>query len=241
MKSRRFVCFVALAGACLLLSSCGGSKNPLSDPAKAKADAQLMGVWRMTDSSGVSYVHVGCAGGKLPPGIMEAIIIGHNVDGTLNEPEQMLMFSTIIGGNHYLNLVNSTKAEDSNKNVAKFIEEGWKPDLIKAFCLVKYEVKGDALVFGSWMATCNASSSRRERFKGWPARTRTPQCSPTRRRNWPPCWPRRERQSFQERTDASLPTGEIGGDFWRCETASGIQHFASNTTQVDCFSLIPSP
>ena len=44
MKSRRFVCFVALAGASLLLSSCGESKNPLSDPLKAKPDAQLAGV-----------------------------------------------------------------------------------------------------------------------------------------------------------------------------------------------------
>ena len=63
-----------------------------------------------------------------------------------------LMFSTSIGENHYLNVV-VTKDEDSNKDIAKLIEAGWKPNLVKYFWLVKYEVKGDVLSVwdhGSW-------------------------------------------------------------------------------------------
>jgi hypothetical protein len=142
MKPRRFAFCVALAGACLLLSSCGGSKNPLSDPMKAKPDAQLAGIWRMKDSSGVQYVHVGRAGGKLPPGIMHTVSIAHNQDGTLGRPSEGLVFCTSIGENRYLNVVAT---EDDQRDIPKLVEAGWKPNLVRGYCLVKYAVKGDSL------------------------------------------------------------------------------------------------
>ncbi len=108
MKLQRIICVLGMAGACLLLSSCGDSENPLSDPLKAKPDKQLAGIWRRTDdSNGVEYYHVGRAGGKLPPGIMRAVGVVHNKDGTINPPEEMLLFSTTIGEKHFLELCRS--------------------------------------------------------------------------------------------------------------------------------------
>ena len=84
MKPHRLFLAIGLAGVCLLLSSCIDSKNPLSDPEKAKADPQLTGVWRRTtNNGGVEYYHVGLADGKLPPGIMWTVSVTHNKAGSL--------------------------------------------------------------------------------------------------------------------------------------------------------------
>jgi hypothetical protein len=151
MKPRQFVRIVAFTGTCLLLSSCGGSKNPLSDPMKAKPDAQLVGIWRTKDSSGVEYVHVGRAGGKLPQGIMHSVSVTHNHDGTLGQSGEWLVFSTNIDKNHYLNVV---WPKDTDKGIAQLVKEGWKPNLVHGYCLVRYEVQGDALSI--WIMDKNA-------------------------------------------------------------------------------------
>ncbi|MCD4727349.1 MAG: hypothetical protein K8R46_06795, partial [Pirellulales bacterium] len=129
MNPQRFLCLLSMAGACLLLSSCGGSENPLSDPLKAKPDARLSGIWRMDEGGGrVEYYHVGQAGDKLPPGIMRAVWIVHNRNGTIERPVEMLVFSTTIGEKHYLNVLFP---KDEDQDLAQFEEEGWKPDLIR--------------------------------------------------------------------------------------------------------------
>ena len=54
------------------------------------------------------YVHVGRAGGKLPPGIMRAILVDSQPDGTLNWTSRPKCWCspTTIGENHYLNVVS---------------------------------------------------------------------------------------------------------------------------------------
>jgi hypothetical protein len=143
MKSHRFVRFAAVAAVCLLFSSCGESEKPLSDPLKAKPDAQLVGIWRTKHGEGsVEYVHVARAGGKLPPGIMRTVSVQHNQDGTLGQPGEDLLFCTCAGENHYLNVVLTV---DDERDVARLSKAGWNTKLIKSYCLVKYAVKGDSL------------------------------------------------------------------------------------------------
>ena len=71
---------------------------------------------------------MGRTGGKLPPGIIEALSIGHNQDGTLSAPERMLMFSTSIGKSHYLNVV-VTKVRIAVKTSIGSLTRGGKPAL----------------------------------------------------------------------------------------------------------------
>ena len=142
MKRRQLVRSTVLIGLGLLLISCGESKNPLSDPLKAKPDERLAGIWRGTeDPNGTEYIHVGRAGGKLPSGILRSVSAAHNKDGTVGRPSEMLVFSTIIGENHYLNVI---LPKNENVDLAQ-LESGWKPDRVKGYCLVKYQVQGDSL------------------------------------------------------------------------------------------------
>ncbi len=141
MKPQRLLLAIGLAGVGLLLNSCVDTKNPLSDPEKAKADPQLFGVWRRaTDNGGAEYYHVGLAGGKLPPGMMQAISVTHNKDGSLARGEDMPIFSTTIGENHYLNVVGIDE-----KNRDQFEKKGWQAGLVEGYWLLKYRVKGDSL------------------------------------------------------------------------------------------------
>lgn len=157
VKLRQMVCFIALAGTCLLLSSCGESRNPLCDPLEAKPDSQLAGIWRVSDPNGTGYFHIGRAGGKLPPGIMRTLTVAHSADGTvkLDDPSELLMFPTTIGENHYLNIVGFI-GEDQQKGIVQFDKSGWNPSLVNGYCLVKYQVKGDALSI--WIMNGNAQS-----------------------------------------------------------------------------------
>ena len=103
-------------------------------------------VFGASDDPKVGYVHVGRGGGELPSGIIDAVSIGHNGDGTLSEPEHMLMFATSVGGNHYLNLVHTENEEkDKNRDVAELKRVGWNLKLVKSYCLAKYEIRGDTL------------------------------------------------------------------------------------------------
>jgi len=141
MKSRRFFRWVSLAGAFLLLTSCIDSKNPLSSPQKAEVDDQLMGVWRTTSDAGdVEYCHIGRAGDELPPGITRAVSVTHTNDGTLEEPGDLLVFSTILSENRYLNVL---AIDEKNRDQVE--ENGYKPKLIEGYWFVKYRIKGDSL------------------------------------------------------------------------------------------------
>lgn len=140
MKSRRFIRSVAMALVCLLLSSCEDSKNPLSDPEKAAPDAEFVGVWRSANDGSADYYHVAAAGGKLPAGVLRMISVSHAKNGVLARPGEMLAFSTILGEDRYLNV-----ASIDDKELDQFEKAGWKPELVKGYFIIKYQVQGDTL------------------------------------------------------------------------------------------------
>ena len=149
MKPRQFSCLLGMLCACLAPQSCLDTKTPLPSPEKAKPDAVLVGVWRASDGglifAGGEYVHVGRAGGKLPEGVMRAVVVGHDKeDGTVDRPVQWLIFVTLVGENRYLNA-----ARIENQDVETFDQKGWQPDLVKGWNIVKYQVQGDSLLV--WM------------------------------------------------------------------------------------------
>ena len=140
MTSRRWLLAVA-ATLSLLCCSCFDSKNPLADPAKAKADGDLAGVWRVKNpDQNVAYYHIACAGGKMPAGVMRAVVAVHAADGTINPPGDLLMFSTTIGEHHFLNMIDIEQ-----KDIEQIAKDGWKPELVKGYSFVKYNVQGDTL------------------------------------------------------------------------------------------------
>ena len=134
-----------LAAACLPLVSCIDSKGPLSSPEKAKADLELAGVWRAKRNDGsVQYYHVARTGDKLPAGILRAVSTVHAVNGTLWRPDEMLLFSSDIGNDRYLNIaaVNKTALDQLEKS-------GWDDKLVQGYFIGKYQVQGDALTIWS--------------------------------------------------------------------------------------------
>ena len=146
MKPRQFSCLLGMLCACLAPQSCIDSKTPLSNPEKAKADADLVGVWRAPDGgvlfTAVEYVHVGRAGEKLPEGVMRAVVVGHDKgDGTLGQSVDLLVFPGVAGESRYLNV-----AAVKEKDWDTFHNKGWQPDLVKDYFILKYRVQGDSLV-----------------------------------------------------------------------------------------------
>jgi hypothetical protein len=143
------------------LASCIDSTNPLSNPKEAKVDKELVGVWQnMSENGDVGYLHVGRVGGaKLPDGILRLITAGHNRNGTLGSPGELLAFTSVLGKNRFLNILlidnkdeddADAKDGDDGNGLRKLEKSGWKPSLIKGYLILKYEVQGDSVVF--WTA-----------------------------------------------------------------------------------------
>ncbi len=152
MKRKRNVPLVCAALLCLFLASCClESKNPLSDPQKAKADARLAGVWRLGEGSDVIYYHVGRLGQKFPKGMMGALAVGYSEDGKLMmDAGRMLIFPTTSGESNYLNVgivdERKWKSSEEKSSEEKSSEElGWQPEIVKEYYILKYQVKGDTL------------------------------------------------------------------------------------------------
>ena len=160
MRARFTTFLLAVAG--LLCASCVDSKNPLSDPLKAKADAQLAGVWRAKmDDGGIQYYHVGCAGGKFPGGMMRAVLAVHQADGTVARSDELLLFPATIGESHFLNVL---AIED--KDHEQLDKSGWKPDLVKGFFIVKYQIQGDTLTVWGIDADAKGRAIEAGKIKG---------------------------------------------------------------------------
>ena len=142
MKPHRRFSSLVLAGMCLLLTSCIDSKDPLSSPEKAKTDAELAGIWRTDSQEGcIDYYFLATAGDKLPPGVMRIVTVAYDKKGALARPGEMLAFSTELGKNRYLNI-----AFIEDKDLDQFQAAGWKPELVKGYLIVKYQVQGDTLI-----------------------------------------------------------------------------------------------
>ena len=116
MRSKPLL-FFALLVSCLFLCSC--SEKPLSDPAKAKVDKQLLGVWRSTslpvvlyDETDISYLHFGAK--KSIFGSMEIAEVFHKKDQGLASNPPCASFPTHIGDKHYMN--TSTESEGQRQD-----------------------------------------------------------------------------------------------------------------------------
>jgi hypothetical protein len=138
MKPLLAILFPAL---CLILAGCDDSTRPLSDPASAKADSRLAGVWReRADGGPVTYYHIGRADLNLPEGVMRAVGVRHQ-DGRVDPPEEYLMFPTTLGDKTYLNVISI------NEQVTKTLEEkGWKAESLDSYFILKYKVDGNKVL-----------------------------------------------------------------------------------------------
>ena len=110
---------------CLLLTGCGDSKNPLSDPTTSKADKRLLGVWTLVGNNGqVTNFHVEPAGKMFPAAMMRTTFVQHE-KGKPESSGEFLVFPTALGGKTYLNVIDG-KA-------------------VGFYSFVKYELNGNTL------------------------------------------------------------------------------------------------
>jgi hypothetical protein len=128
---------------CLVFTSCVDSDNPLSDPKQATVDPGLVGVWRYREKEGdVEYYHVGKAGDNFPAGMLRVKTITHKKNGELQCPDNgdTLMFSTVLGKNHYVNITGL----DADK-IKTMGDSKWEPSMADGYFIYKYEINGDKL------------------------------------------------------------------------------------------------
>lgn len=123
---------------CLVLVGCVDSDSPLSDPAAAKPDERLAGVWRLRGEDGqVTYYHIGHLEGKLPKSVMGVVSVTHK-QGTVGAPGELLIFPSALGDKTYLNITGGKK-----ESLQAIHEKGWKA--ADAYFIFKYRVDGDKL------------------------------------------------------------------------------------------------
>jgi hypothetical protein len=133
--------FLICVAVCLFATGCDDSKNPLSDPNTSKADERLVGVWRNRSDDGEAYYHIGHAGEKFPANMLRIIEIKHS-KGTVEPPEEYLVFPSAIGDKTYLNAV----LDGDKKLVKRLDEKGWKAVEVDNYTFLKYQCDGDKLV-----------------------------------------------------------------------------------------------
>ncbi len=132
---------VVLAGVCCLgMTSCIDSDNPLSNPEQAKPVPALAGVWREQCDDVTRYYHVGLAGDKFPPGLMQMVIVDHKKDGTIDPIVNGFVFATTLGDRHFINI--SVLEPEQLKDVAK---TGWKPGMFKGYWIYEFRLDGDKI------------------------------------------------------------------------------------------------
>jgi len=123
---RRLLAAVLFAG----LASCEppASDNPLSDPATAKVDSKLVGIWRGQKDGDVVYLHVT---GK-DKGLLDLTLLG-----TDTKKGSVVLtfegFATELGGKKYLNLRPKTKGGDP-------WDDAW--NVRPRYIFAQYELKG---------------------------------------------------------------------------------------------------
>ena len=121
--------FVLLLG----LASCEppASDNPLSDPATAKVDSKLVGMWRGQRDGDVVFLHVT---GK-DKGLIDVTLLGNDT----KKGSVVLTFEGFVselGGKRYLNLRPKTKKGEP-------FDDAW--DVRPRYLFAHYELKGGAL------------------------------------------------------------------------------------------------
>jgi len=140
VKTPRHFLSVVVPAAILLAAGCDDSKNPLSNPQTSKADERLVGLWRERSDEGEIYYHIGHAGKNFPSGIMRAVSVEHS-KGQVEQPEEYLLFPTVVEGKTYLNVV----IDGDKKQVRRLNDKGWKADLVDSYTFLRYQEDGDKL------------------------------------------------------------------------------------------------
>ena len=145
MKTRQISMLLSMAATCLLFTSCMDSRVPLSDPGKSKPDQRLVGNWRARNDDGtVTDYRFASAGGKLPASVMRVAGSSRKPDGTTEQFEPLLLFSTVIGVKTYLNVT------DGKEPQVKLLEKGWTAETVSAYSIFRYQVTADTLTV-QWM------------------------------------------------------------------------------------------
>ena len=145
---------------CFFASGCDDSKNPLSDPQTSKTDERQVGVWRLRNSDGVGYYHIGQAGGKLPGSVMRVVEVTHS-QKKLEYPHEYLVFPTTLGGKTYLSVT-----EGKEQQVKLLEEKGWKPEVVDSYYILKYQVDGDKLLVWTMDADAKKRAIESGKIKG---------------------------------------------------------------------------
>jgi hypothetical protein len=161
MNARQIFAIVFFAVG-LAVIGCDDSKNPLSDPQKAKPDMRLAGVWRGPEKNGmVAYYHVGRFGRPLPAGVLRLVMVGHFKDGKVDSPTEMVMFSTTLGENTYANV-----GVPDEKGLSLLAEKGWKPEAVESFLIFRYKIDGDNLLVWQMDVAAKQRAIETHKIKG---------------------------------------------------------------------------
>jgi hypothetical protein len=125
---------------CLILTGCGDSKNPLSDPTTSKADKRLLGVWKLVEDNGqVTNFHVVPAGEKFPAAMMRVAFVRHE-KGQPESSGEFLIFPTALNGKTYLNVTDGM-----GKQGRSVEDKRGKAEAVRFYSFIKYEVDGNTL------------------------------------------------------------------------------------------------
>jgi hypothetical protein len=148
---------------CLGFTSCVDSDNPLSDPKQSTIDPGLAGVWRVRDKGDTVYYHVGKAGSNFPAGMLRVKSITHGKNGELPHPDNddLLVFTTTLEKNHYLN-ITSISAE----RIKSMGDTKWEPSMADGYFIYKYEISGDKLTMAGMDSDRKEEAIKAGKIKG---------------------------------------------------------------------------
>ncbi len=125
-KTGHFVKFLAVWGLVLILAACvPESIHPLADPAQAKADSRLAGLWSIRVDNEDMFLHF------IPrsDGWTEIVSVSHSKNNESGEWTVFRMFPTRIDGRDYMNV--------------RFIAEAKEISTSKRFYLARYQLSQD--------------------------------------------------------------------------------------------------
>ena len=89
---------IAFVMACIFLSSCVLSMQPLGEENPLPTDSALIGSWKLTNDGDLSYLHIGNSGGSI-----EVVSVDIRKDGMI-KTETLKAISTELNGLNYLSL-----------------------------------------------------------------------------------------------------------------------------------------
>lgn len=142
----------------LLVLVCSGCtiplvKHPLVNPAEAKAEASLYGVYRTEDCPDniVHWVHVGPAGGDFPAGFVRIISVSQPKERQPKDAKTALDWTTYIGfvervgKYHVLHLPLPRKAKGDEEKRRSWWDQKWDENEVGAYMVLRLSVGDDVV------------------------------------------------------------------------------------------------